>query len=116
MLGFVSGYLGGQRALARATRAASEQTGGISATFARDPVAELSEKVDRMSLVVEGLWELLREHGHSEEELERIVGRLAERTNAVTQCPKCRSAVSGPKCQICGSDLGGQTSALPGSH
>ena len=116
MLGFVSGYLGGRRALAKAARVAADGAGGISSSLAPDPVADLQQQMDRMAVIVEGLWELLRSHGHTDEELKGIVEQITSRSNASALCPDCGSRVQGSaRCQICGTDVGGETSALPGA-
>ena len=116
MFGFVSGYLGGRRALARAARVASESGGGLSSSLARDPVEDLQQQMDRMAVIVEGLWELLRTHGHTDEELQAIVEQITSRSEVSAVCPECGSRVQGTtRCQICGTEVGGETSALPGA-
>ncbi len=100
--------------MARAARVASESGGGLSSSLAPDPVADLQQQMDRMAVIVEGLWELLRSHGHTDDELQTIVEQIASRSTAVATCPECGSVVSGARCQICGRDVGGETSALPG--
>lgn len=114
MFGFVSGYLGGKKALSRAAKASAQANeGGLTAAFAPDPVADLTDRMDRMTLVVEGLWELLRQHGHTDEELEHIVGELHARSTETIRCAECGSTVSGsPRCQICGAESGIQPPAL----
>lgn len=114
MFGFVSGYLGGRKALSRATRAAAQsEIGGLNAAFSPDPVADLTEKMERMTLIVEGLWELLSQHGHTDEELEAVVSRLHLQATRTVACPECGSMISGsPRCQICGASSGIEPPAL----
>ena len=79
-------------------------------------LAELTQRVERLSLVCQAMWELLSQHTHiSGNDLMRKVvevdtrdglqdGRMAPR---VIQCPKCKNNVNTrrPRCVVCGSVL-----------
>jgi hypothetical protein len=79
-------------------------------------VAELDARVDRLLLVIEAMWGMMKEQGLTDEQL---AARIAEIDNsdgiidgrrvipAVT-CKSCGSKVMGglPRCQICGTETG----------
>lgn len=113
MFSFVAGYLGGQRALAKAA-AASASAEGIASSLAHDRVAELSERVDRMALLIEAMWELMDDR--SEQDLEAMIDEIvSRRAAAITVCAECGSRVTtGPRCQICGAATGTEPPALEG--
>jgi rRNA maturation endonuclease Nob1 len=77
-------------------------------------LAELTERVERLSLVCQAMWELLSQHTKitSNELMRKVVevdtrdgrndGKIAPR---VIQCPKCKNNVNTrhPRCVVCGS-------------
>jgi rubrerythrin len=71
-------------------------------------VGELGDRVDRMALLVEAMWELLARDGHSEDELAQMIEEIvARRTAASTVCRECGARVTGSnRCQICGAETG----------
>lgn len=84
------------------------------AESAHDGIEDLTQRVERLSLVCQAMWELLSQHTHiSNNDLMRKVvevdtrdglqdGRMAPR---VIQCPKCKNNVNTrrPRCVVCGS-------------
>ena len=113
-LNFIAGYVLGQRGAARAAGMASS-----AATFASSPTAKiqaLDDRIDRLMLVVEGMWSLLEESGHTTEQLiERIKtldggdGNLdGHAARSTGRCQEC-GAVYGrglANCQFCGHSTG----------
>ena len=77
-------------------------------------LADLTQRVERLSLVCQAMWELLSQHTHisSNDLMRKVVevdtrdglqdGRMAPR---VIQCPKCKNNVNTrrPRCVVCGS-------------
>ena len=74
---------------------------------------DLDERLDRLGVVVEAIWELLEEKGYSAEELETKVMDLGQQLIATpmmsaTPCRRCEALV--PRgmdhCQFCGEPTG----------
>lgn len=80
-------------------------------------VLSVDDRVDRLTLIVEAMWELLEESGYTEEALqakvEEIDGRDGRTDGKVTRQPvKCRKCGSSSPagrsaCQMCGEPLAG---------
>jgi hypothetical protein len=108
MFSWVAGYMLGQKA---ATRAASMSvvSNNILGQAAAPPHAD--QRVDRLLVVVEAMWDLLKQHGHTDDELQGRIEDLIEARTVRTAipCPSCGSRVSAdlPRCQICGTETGG---------
>mgnify|MGYP003476712078 FL=1 len=89
------------------------QVGSTQDAVARDAVARLEEKVDRLGLIARAMFELLQEStGFTEERLSAKVVEIDTRDGQVdgrmtprpTRCPKCDAMMS-PKfgrCLFCG--------------
>jgi hypothetical protein len=115
MIPMIAGYVMGQRGVARAAGlgvVANAMSGAGSAAG----IEALDERIDRLLLVTEALWTLLKEHGHTDEDLAALIRRLDEadgtadghRSPAPHTCASCGSKVAAglPKCQICGTPTG----------
>lgn len=111
----IAGYVMGQRAAARAgafSVVANHIGGGSSAAA----LEALDERVDRLLLVVEALWGLLKEQGLTDEQLAARIAELdaadgaadGRRAPAAVTCRSCGSKVAAglPRCQICGTETG----------
>lgn len=109
MSGFLIGYLMGSQSAARAAAAArSMPAPGVT----ESRVLGVDEKVARLSLIVQAMWELLEANGYTEEDLQAKVVEIDERDGAldgqVRRAPStCRSCGSvspagRPTCQMCG--------------
>ena len=85
-----------------------------------DAWADLDARVDRLLLVIEAMWSMLKDQGLTDEQL---AARIAEfdksdgaadgrRVAPTVTCRSCASKVMGglPRCQICGTETG----VLPG--
>ena len=115
MSGFLVGYLMGSRT---ATRAAAAAAAMPQAGVGESRVLSVDDRVDRLTLIVEAMWELLEESGFSEEALqakvEEIDGRDGRTDGKVVrppvQCTKCGSSspAGRPTCQMCGAQLAGE--------
>lgn len=114
MSGFLIGYLMGSRTASRAAAAAASMP---PPGVAESRVLSVDERVDRLSLIVEAMWELLEESGFSEEALKAKVEEIDARdgrTDGKANRPpvRCRACGSSspagrPTCQMCGEPLPG---------
>ncbi len=112
MSGFLIGYLMGSRT---ATRAAAAAAAMPPSGVPESRVLGVDERVDRLTLIVEAMWELLEESGYSEEALQvkveeidardgRVDGRV---TRLPSTCQACGSSSPSGRstCQMCGEEL-----------
>lgn len=124
MFTFMSGYVLGQRSAAQAA-AFSRSAGaaqGIASTIKDN---ELDERIDRLLLLVEAMWALLREQGLSDEDLMAKVVELDEadgvadgrHTPQPTACRGCGAKVAAglTACQFCGRELEVQPGPFTGA-
>ena len=115
MLPMIAGYVMGSRAAGRAA-SMSVVANAMALPGAVADVDALDERIDRLLLVVEALWTLLKKAGHTDEELAAIIAQLDEmdgaadgrKSKAPTTCSSCGSKVAAglPRCQICGTATG----------
>ena len=107
MIPFVGGYVAGAKAKTRATAM------GISAhAFEIDlrTMGEADDRSERLTLVVEAMWEILKREGYTDADLENeinaVIARRDEGAAAAKgqPCPECGARIAGGKdmCQICG--------------
>lgn len=76
---------------------------------------DLHERVDRLILVVDGMWSLLEDAGYTNEQLLEKIQEIdladgiedGRRTQLATQCVGCDAKVAPglPSCQFCGTPL-----------
>lgn len=95
--------------------AAASATGAEALRAASGKMADVDDRLDRLVLVVEALWNLLKQQGFTDEQLVAEVAALdaadgqadGRRTPAATDCPSCNSKVAAglPRCQICGTEV-----------
>ena len=90
---------------------------GRKAASAKQEIASLRDKCDKLLMVCEALWTILREkHGLNDEDLINRVndidlrdGRLDGRVkkNLTARCPECDRTISQrhPKCIYCGTPI-----------
>jgi hypothetical protein len=104
----IAGYVLGSRQLSRTVglAASANEFYGQPAT----KVIDLDERLDRLTMVIEAMWILLREQGLTDEQLAAKVEELAEMNGGVrttTRCPSCGAAVSRTEdhCQFCGQEM-----------
>lgn len=121
MSGFLVGYLMGSRTATRAAAAAASMPApGVS----ESRVLSVDDRVDRLTLIVEAMWELLEESGFSEEALQAKVEEIDARdgrtdgkvTRPPVRCAKCGSSSPAGRsdCQMCGEPLPGAVDTFGG--
>jgi hypothetical protein len=81
-----------------------------------DALADLEARVDRLLLVIEAMWTMIKEDGHTDEELAARIAEIDKSDGAADgrrvappiTCRSCGSKVMGnlPRCQICGTETG----------
>jgi hypothetical protein len=110
MFDFLMGYVMGERAAGRAaslTRAAAGSAGSTAGEF-----HDVNERVDRLILVVDAMWSLLKDSGWTDEQLQERLRQIdlvdgvedGRRTPKPTRCGKCHSMVEVGRstCAFCG--------------
>jgi hypothetical protein len=124
MLPMIAGYVMGQRTAAKVAGMSVVANHMSVSGSSVEALAELDARVDRLLLVIEAMWGMMKEQGLTDEQL---AARIAEIDNsdgvadgrrvipAVT-CRSCGSKVMGglPRCQICGTDTGVVVGPLAG--
>ena len=119
MIPFVGGYVAGARAKTRATAM------GISAqAFDIDlrTMGEQDERAERLTVVVEAMWEILKREGYTDADLEAEINSVIARRDggaaAATgqPCPECGARIVAGKdmCQYCGHHVEVQPNPLAG--
>lgn len=114
MLDFMWGYVMGQKSASQAA-AFARSAGTADAMTSHLRMIDVDERIDRLVLLVEAMWALLREQGLSDEdlaaklmELDQSDGSLdGRRTPAPSTCRSCGSKVAAglAACQFCGTAL-----------
>jgi hypothetical protein len=116
MFDFLMGYVMGERAASRAasmSRAAGGSAGSTAGEF-----HDVNERVDRLILVVDAMWSLLKDSGWTDEQLKERLSQIdladgvedGRRTPKPTRCEKCGSMVEVGRssCAFCGVAVSGQ--------
>lgn len=106
------GYVMGQKSAAQAS-AFARSAGSADAVRHTVKLNDVDDRIDRLLLLVEAMWSLLRDQGYTDEEL---AARLAEldaadgtsdsrRTTLAQDCRECGSKVAAglAACQFCGA-------------
>ncbi len=111
MLDFVMGYVMGHHSAAQAAAFARGAAGAAGAVTS-GRIHDVDERVDRLLLVVQAMWSLLRDAGLTDEELAARIaeldladGRADGQARPEPQvCPDCDSKIPAgfDHCQICG--------------
>lgn len=114
MFPFIAGYVYAQRGYARAA-AMSNVASGMFGSAATNKIEDIDGRFDRMLLVIEAMWSLLKEQGLTDEQLLAKMEELDKADNVVdgrkstpiTVCRACGSKVQvgRPICQICGEKM-----------
>lgn len=92
----------------------STSSGGVIARDAQRQAEYLEDRLDRLTLVCQALWELLKERGElTEEDLATKIGEIDLRddradgkiSKQIKHCPKCDRIMSPrhQKCMYCGA-------------
>ena len=111
----IAGYVMGKRMVARAG-AMGVVSDAIRGPASLDAIGDLDERVDRLLMVIEAMWSLLKEQGYTDEQLSARIKEIDEsdgtadgrRTQAPVTCRSCEAKVAAglPRCQICGTETG----------
>ncbi len=114
MLEFIFGYVMGEKAAVRAATFA-RSAGSADAASQAMALGDLDERLDRLLLVVESMWSLMKEHGYTDEQLASRIRQIdaedgtedGRRTLRPTRCPKCNSMVEPGRttCTYCGAAI-----------
>lgn len=117
----IAGFVMGKRT---AARAAGMNTMSSSSSSAFDAWAELDARVERMLLVMEAMWSILKEEGYTDEQLASRIDDLdnsdgvvdGRRVTPAVTCRSCGSKVMVgiPRCQTCGTETGTVAGPLDG--
>ena len=104
----IAGYVLGARQLSRTVglAASANEFYGQPAT----KVIDLDERLDRLTMVIEAMWTLLREQGLTDEQLAAKVEELDKMdggARTASRCPSCGAAVTRAEdhCQFCGQEM-----------
>ncbi len=110
MFDFLMGYVMGERAAGRA--ASMSRTAGGSAGSTAGEFHDVNERVDRLILVVDAMWSLLKDSGWTDEQLSERLRQIdlvdgvedGRHTPKPTRCAKCDSMVEVGRatCAFCG--------------
>jgi hypothetical protein len=124
MIPMVAGYVMGTRASARAGAMSVVANNMTLTGSSADALATLDERVDRLLMVVEALWSLLREHGYTDQQLTARINELdvadgiadGRHTQKSPVCKSCDSKIPAGmvRCQICGTESGIEPGPLDG--
>jgi hypothetical protein len=111
-LTFLTGYVLGQHG-AQSARLASTVSNRSGSGV--EELLDLHDRVDRLLLVVDGIWSLLEDAGYTDEQLRQRIQEIdladgtedGRRTQSVAQCAVCDAKVAAglPACQFCGTAL-----------
>ncbi len=112
----IAGYVMGQRSAARAAGMSVVANHMLGSGSSVEALSELDARVDRLLLVIEAMWSMLKEQGLTDEQLAARIDEI-DSSDGVTDgrrmipavtCRSCGSKVMGglPRCQICGTDTG----------
>ena len=114
MLDFMWGYVMGQKSAAQAA-AYARGAGAADAMATNMRLIGVDERIDRLTLLVEAMWSLMREHGYKDTELATRLMELdltdgtmdGRRTAHPATCGSCGSKVAPGllNCQFCGAEM-----------
>ncbi len=114
MLDFVMGYVAGERTAARAAGYARSAGSAAQSSIAGD-LYDIEDRMERMLLVIEAMWSLMRENGLTDDDLAARIRELDEsdgtadgkRTPQPVRCTACDSMVSPRRtsCAFCGEPV-----------
>lgn len=117
------GYVMGERAATRAATFARSAGAGDAGSTAGE-FHDINDRVDRLLLVVDAMWSILKESGWTDEQLAQRIQELdledgvedGRRTPQARRCPKCDAMVEAgrPACAFCGADMGTSPGVLDG--
>lgn len=111
---FLIGYVMGERSASRAA-ALSRSAGAAAASQVTGELHDVNQRIDRLLLVVDALWSMLKERGYTDEDLAERIRQIDESDGAADgarkplprRCHKCRSMVEPGRrnCAFCGAEM-----------
>ena len=111
-LTFLTGYVLGQHGAQSAKLASTVANRSGSGV---EDLLDLHDRVDRLILVVDGMWSLLEDAGYTDEQLRERIQEIdladgtedGRRTQLIVQCAACDAKVAPglASCQFCGTAL-----------
>lgn len=111
---FLIGYVLGERAASRAA-AFSRGAGANAASQVTGDLFDTNARIDRLLLVVDAMWSMLRERGYTDEDLAARIRSIDESDGAVDgtrkplprRCGECESMVEPGRrtCAFCGAEM-----------
>ncbi len=120
----IAGYVMGQRSAARAAGMSVVANHMLGSGSSVEALSELDARVDRLLLVIEAMWSMLKEQGLTDEQLAARIAEIDSSDGVVdgrrvvpsVTCRSCGSRVMGglPRCQICGTETGVAAGPLDG--
>ena len=123
MLDFVMGYVMGERSASRAATF-SRNAGATAGGQAAGEMYDLEIRMDRMLLVIDAMWSLMRENGLQDEDLINRIREIDEsdgtadgrRTPKPVRCNSCQSMVEPGRanCAFCGAPVASTAGPLDG--
>ncbi|NND03919.1 MAG: hypothetical protein HKN91_14150 [Acidimicrobiia bacterium] len=118
-LHFLAGYVLGEHGKQSARLAAQSRAPG---TASSDALFDIEDRIDRLILIMAAMWDLLKEQGLTEDELQARIAQLDQAdgtsdgkfTPQGTICRACGAKVGAglPACQFCGVEV--DAAAAPG--
>lgn len=124
MMDFMWGYVMGQKSAAQAASFA-RSAGAAGAMSSNMRMIDVDERIDRLVLLVEAMWSLLRDQGFTDEDLAARLMELDQqdgtmdgrRTPAPSTCRSCGSKVAAglSACQFCGTEIASTPDPFAGS-
>ncbi len=114
MFDFMWGYVMGQKSAAQAS-AFARSAGSADALTSTRKLNDVDDRIDRLVLLVQAMWAMLREQGFSDEQLAAKLAELDGADGAVdgvrakrpTDCRSCGSKIAAGlrACQFCGETV-----------
>jgi hypothetical protein len=111
---FLIGYVMGSRMAGHASRMAVAANAMPPAISSAGKAHDLDDRIDRLAIVVEAMWQLFEEAGYSVEDFDERVAALEEKVLAApiqssVPCRGCEAMVPPnlSSCQFCGEPTGG---------
>ena len=111
-LHFLAGYVLGEHGRQSARLAAQSRAPGSASS---DALYDIEDRIDRLILIMAAMWDLLKEQGLTEEQLQDRISQLdgadgtadGKFTPQGTICRSCGAKVGAglPACQFCGTDV-----------
>jgi hypothetical protein len=111
---FLVGYVLGERAAARAGSFARSAGAAAGAKVTGD-LHDLNERINRLLLVVDAMWSMLKERGYTDEDLVERIKAIDEEDGVADgvrkprprKCPNCAAMVEPGRrsCAFCGGEM-----------